>query len=106
MAAHTPGPWTYQPEERDGEPAAAPSFFTIHAPHYFADVHVLVGEPGWARAEADARLIAAAPCMLEALRDFAALSPDHPPAGILPMAWRAAVDAARATVAKATQDPA
>ncbi len=106
MARHTPGPWTYQPEERDGEPAAAPSFFTIHAPHYFADVHVLVGEPGWARAEADARLIAAAPELLEALRWIAVLSPDHPPPGILPMAWRAALNAASAVIAKATGEAA
>lgn len=39
--------------------------------------------------------------ILAALRVFAGLPADTPPAGILPSAWRAALDAARAAIAKA-----
>lgn len=91
----TKGPWSYAPEERDGEPVERPNFFTIHAPHYFADVHVLVFEPDSTRAEADARLIAAAPAMLAALRELVGQRDAH-------FHTRAAWDAARAAIAAAT----
>lgn len=46
-------------------------------------------------------LIAAAPEMLELLREFASLPPDTPPPGISKTAWAAALHAARAAIAKA-----
>jgi hypothetical protein len=75
-AQHTPGPWSHEPEEHNGEPAEAPRFFTIHGPMYFADVHVLTSHEDHSIAEANARLIASAPDMRAALmvcRDY--LSP-------------------------------
>ena len=88
-AQHTPGPWVTGPAswERNGDVR-----------------YTLVGikEANWP----DCRLIAAAPDLLEALRHFAALDPDHPPAGILPTAWSAALEAARAAIAKATGEEA
>jgi hypothetical protein len=62
MSAHTPGPWTYDlaPHAEGQKPFA----FCISGAQYFADVHVLATDADTARAEADARLIAAAPDML------------------------------------------
>ncbi len=108
MAGHTPAPWTYQPEEHLGRPGDEPNFFTIHNAQgrYFADVHVLVGEADHTRAEADARLIAAAPELLEALRLFANLPAEGPPPGVMRAPWEKAIAALVAAIAKATGEAA
>jgi hypothetical protein len=46
----------------------------------------------------DARLMAAAPELLAALRLFAALPEDAPPPGVMPSAWKAALAAARKAI--------
>ena len=61
MTQHTPGPWTIEQIIPEGEP----QFWPIAGPHTFkvADVYL---------SEIDARLIAAAPEMLDALKELIA----------------------------------
>jgi hypothetical protein len=59
MSKHTPGPWTVEPWAEDGG-------FGIKSPHglWFANVYPVPSHP----AEANARLIAAAPEMYDFIR--------------------------------------
>jgi len=67
MSNSTPGPWSYDAAPHDD--AEQPSAFCISGDgRYFADVHVLTSDPDTARAEADARLIAATVDLLAAVR--------------------------------------
>ena len=66
MTKHTPGPWTMHPRFDDGAEVCA------IAPVAWCSVATTVGSSGdqsidAAEARANARLIAAAPCLLEAL---------------------------------------
>lgn len=57
MTAHTPGPWTFNPDPE------WPDEFNVRDSHGFLIVHVT----SYKQSEADAHLIAAAPQLLEAL---------------------------------------
>lgn len=92
---HTPGPWNYRPEKLHddvhhvagrGPEVAVGLRFTIHVPAN--------GPTRDEEAEATARLIAAAPEMLEALRAFADEAERE-------SAFPSEVAAARAAIAKA-----
>lgn len=98
VAAHTPGPWfrtgkgwTVRAPER---PYVTASGTTLSMRHDVATVHQIGSYPG--EREANARLIVAAPDLLEALRTILAIEEDHgDPTG---PEW----DAARAAFYKAT----
>jgi hypothetical protein len=62
---HTEGPWRYQPPLGEGDHAVLSEKITNFGNFYVAVVH------GGKQAEANARLIAAAPELLEALKDIA-----------------------------------
>ena len=99
MSAHTPGPWTVRdiptqgryigPANDGGAPSVA-----------FAMSRTSRSE---AQLDANARLIAAAPCLLDALRALVSID-DGDCAALYPHAD--AYEAARAAIAKATGEPA
>ena len=93
MSAHTPGPWAVGPEfDNDGEPE-----IIIEHQTPFGNLVIAVALPGLQGQEANARLIAAAPELLEALQNLLAVASvriDDPRI--------VQFDAARAAVAKAT----
>lgn len=86
MTQHSRTPWTTR---------------MVESGHYALVVSALDGDLALVSRIDNARLMAAAPQMLAALRHFAGLPSDTPPAGILPSAWRAALDAAHSAIAKA-----
>lgn len=61
MSKHTPGPWSYEPEIN--RVFSEPTQKCVAAPHILGNPAVMADWP------ADARLIAAAPEMLEALKE-------------------------------------
>ena len=88
--AHTKGPWVFH-EEYEG-PSWGVNYSVTRATNPLEDVAAVVGT------EADARLIAAAPDLLDALTECVALRrADNPADG-----WADAIDAARAAIARAT----
>lgn len=102
-AKHTPGPWVYALDDGPiGEPMARPSVTTvarccdyvIGLPSSIPGGNYRDGDPS-GDPEADARLIAAAPDLLDALQRIA----DETAA-----TW--VCDIARAAIAKATGEPA
>lgn len=104
MSAHTPGPWFLIPGDWLCPRIGAPGFKRAVADAIQRDPHPVDGEGiDSATAEANARLIAAAPELLEALIQasrvmeiFAQISPDDVPlAGSIRQMMRAAI--ARAT---------
>ena len=90
---HTPGPWTAEPY-RVGDSAYKIVYDADG--HWLAEVFDVPNAPD--TAAADARLIAAAPELLEALRNLVGLAEMR---GSL-HEYRAALDEARAAIAKAT----
>ena len=93
---HTPGPWVVDPAVRQG--------FTVYAPKegFIVGTQDEEGRFGAIESKANARLIAAAPDLLEALQDVCArllyrgvsTNAGHPD--------RTALEVARAAIAKAT----
>lgn len=92
----TPGPWAAT-EEAHGW-----AYVTSAGSAYPGNVATCWQQPG-SVALANARLMAAAPELLAALRSFASLPSDTPPPGILPSAWREALAAAEDALAKAEE---
>ena len=98
MSKHTPGPWVF--EARDGDhPLNDQDGWGCDGLWAVDGGFILGAGPGWdssyvAPDDADARLIAAAPELLEALVDLVAFYP--------PDSTDAAVTSARAAIAKAT----
>ena len=107
MSKHTPGPWValYQPG-RDAEIATV---------SWVGEWCVGVNTPGfpgcnyrdtkWGDTEADARLIAAAPDLLEAIKgllEVHGVRQDSADIGLVNQSWVDISDLARAAVAKAT----
>jgi hypothetical protein len=90
---HTPGPWFFHRDEllHDGRPNGSL--------HLVADVDQEGNGLDWQTNEANARLIAAAPDMLEALRRLEAMVRILPPDMDAP---DSALAQARAAIAKAT----
>lgn len=70
MSAHTPGPWQYVRE--NGSPTTGPHMIKGAIPGYLAEVR----DCGSGDVEANARLIAAAPDLLEALKGVLAIVSD------------------------------
>lgn len=104
MAGHTPGPWYIEPT---GER-------TCNGPTVSIDQSPLkiVARPDWhldhEEYMANARLIAAAPDLLEALHDCLTIVQDEYDEDPEPedlTSWKRAIDAARAAIAKATEQP-
>ncbi len=88
MSKHTPGPWTvFDAAKEDG----ISDFYGIDAPN--GDAVVLYDREGGIESEADARLIAAAPDLLEALQQLVACHDEPTCPGL---------DLARAAISKAT----
>ena len=80
---HTPGPWTARKPWRDGAPVPGANF--IEAPRsVVADIQPWMGESSeadescYAEADANARLIAGAPELLEALGWIVEFIGEHP----------------------------
>lgn len=92
--SHTPGPWIAE-AETDRRPAG------VSAPHNYALADVF-GESRAVR-EANARLIAAAPEMLEALRNVAAVGHARDNVERANDKLDACIEWARAAIAKATE---
>ena len=67
MSAHTPGPWRYD-MVKTGAIVHAVAKTIDDVPRYVADVHSHTHDADMRPAEYDARLIAAAPELLDALR--------------------------------------
>lgn len=96
--SHTPGPWTVTWDEFGGYDCMTPAF-RVRDENDRAVVTLDCGRTADPVIEANARLIAAAPDLLVALRDLCDAIPDEtitadPPLGC----W---VEAARAAIAKA-----
>lgn len=98
MNEHTPAPWHVENIDRDPT-------YTIHGPNRtwgLATVHLPLSNDMYyvqlKQAKANARLIASAPDLLEALRFFV----DHPGVSQLCTANSDVMTAARAAIAKAT----
>jgi hypothetical protein len=102
LAAHTPGPWIVgndgqgiyvHPMGREGFTVSQPSGLDPNVTHVGAHT-----------AEANARLIAAAPDLLATLRDSVAWLAEHAPymSGAVEEGYAATIDGMRAAIAKAT----
>ena len=101
MSAHTPGPWRYLPE--NGSPTTGQHMIAGGKPGYLAEVR----DCGSGDIKANARLIAAAPDLLEALLDalpYVEDVLDNPEqlACFKPGTVQRHVKAIRAAIAKAT----
>jgi hypothetical protein len=103
-AKHTPGPWSYEeaPPNEYGDVVA----YVITGEKYFADVHVLTSDPDTSRAEADARLIAAAPELLAAVLELREWINNWEPDFASDDEWPDTEHRVRAVIAKATGDEA
>src|SRR5262245_59246736 len=95
MSKHTSGPW-------HAVPFLVGSGMTVKDGTGHSVVTTASFRP-WEETEANARLIAAAPDLLSALREFVAINdrPHDPTRGT----WDAAIVMARAAIARATQVP-
>lgn len=91
MSKHTPGPWTLYDARKDG----STSFYVNHGPDYIGSVHLAPGRA--AVGSSNARLIAAAPELLEALQELV-YGIERPTSG----RFETAMPQARAAIAKAT----
>ncbi len=103
-AKHAPGPWRAIAPTDEGEGAQFINWFVgsdVPAVEGLAPKTLVSVMQATAYSEGNARLIAAAPDMLDALWLFARMSPSHPPAGISKTAWEAALSSASAAIAKA-----
>ncbi len=104
MSKHTPGPWVFSKSDQYGDMRfyVAQADGAPYTPDY-SDVATLIAETVNSERryiqEANARLIAAAPELLEALTNLCGLAEKRP--GSL-HEYKAAVDSARAAIAKAT----
>ena len=102
MNKHTPGPWRYYRE--NGSPTTGQHMIAGATPGYLAEVR----DCGSGDVQANALLIADSPDLLDALRELLAVAPSTPPAAGLIVGieqrHRAALDAARAAIKKATGD--
>lgn len=88
MSKHTPGPWQWS----NGR-------LLHNVPGEYSDTILDIQDKVWRPTEEDARLIAAAPELLEALQDLDALRGPFPPSDeAVEAAWRKA----SAAIAKAT----
>lgn len=99
MSAHTPGPWRYLPE--NGSPTTGQHMIAGGKPGYLAEVR----DCGSGDIKANARLIAAAPDLLEALRATLRCLEWHEQRHGVGMDAKAVKDA-RAAIAKATGEAA
>jgi len=103
MSEHTPGPWTYSRSEQYGDWRfyVAQADGARYTPHY-SDVATLIAETvsdeRRSIQEANARLIAAAPDLLEALSRLIEIE-DGP--GMAVIGWEGAMERAYAAIAKA-----
>ena len=96
MSAFTPGPWHYTQFLNDPRPCLV---WNADSSRCICDVHNAPGTRG-AVAEADARLIAAAPDLLEALKRAYLILCNN----AIDLDCDAAIDQARAAIAKALGD--
>jgi hypothetical protein len=94
MNEHTPGPWTYK---LDNDSPVNFEITTAHAPTSIVSGCGCCDSP-WVSSEADARLIAAAPELLEALEEIVKEYYENPDNG---RTLRWAIDGAKEAIAKA-----
>jgi hypothetical protein len=98
MTNHTPSPWRLEPAEVGGRVMACDDRATI--------VHVPPGNPMNPEVYADARLISAAPDLLEACRAFLAYHDADGESDVeMMLNYADAVEAAKAAIRKATGEP-
>jgi hypothetical protein len=109
---HTAGPWTYSrmllpprvEDRRSGFVVNGPDRDPLDLPIRICDLRVPRGVAGFAEGEANAKLIAAAPALLEALEglfEHCAMVHKHWGEGSNQREADAAIDAARAAIAQA-----
>ena len=71
---HTPGPWHWEADEVKGDPTGRVRYQVTALGKTVTRVYYSSFEGGLTNAEADAKLIAAAPELLSALRDLEAMA--------------------------------
>lgn len=98
MSKHTPGPWTVHPIYNNAPVLENIGVYEIEEAHEEGKESLMEGCDPWPAIEANARLIAAAPDLLEALEWI--VQPDHPIGSNAEFAQKAAKIAATA-IAKA-----
>ena len=98
MSKHTPGPWRY--DRSNGSPTTGQHMIAGAKPGYLAEVR----DCGSGDVQANARLIAAAPDLLDALQAIVKSLSDQDDEGLIEHAQQM-IDA-RAAIAKATGDQA
>jgi hypothetical protein len=104
VSGHTPGPWHWDSDPVKGDEHGRIRYRVCTVGQTITQVYHSSYEGGLTRAEADARLIAAAPDLLATLRDVLGWIPDGG-------AWHTdapmqSVAKARAAISKATGAPA
>jgi len=100
MSKHTPGPWNVS-EEWDGTSIKAGQF---HVTHTIQSCGFHSPEEDKAVTQANARLIAAAPDLLEALILLEHEMVESGNAGSTDYGWSPAIEKTRAAIAKATRE--
>lgn len=106
MSGHTPGPWTFVPQRDDPEGAPVTDLGGFRGPNgesicTFGENMEFYPDCGTPPSEADARLIAAAPDLLEAVRGFLSHVPMFTPQAELDAKREAVRAIGRAAIAKA-----
>ena len=96
-AQHTPGPWVYR---RSFDSSARRDIWTAADATGHRELVATIPDADGDHINADARLIAAAPDLLAALRDMVGAYQRH--FDVMPVAWQTYDDIARAAIAKAT----
>lgn len=82
---HTPGPWSFYPDKNTGVIMIMRPHPLDEKPHEGGDGMVISEiRKGWGPSAANARLIAAAPDLLAALKKMTALLAAHPDGGLYP----------------------
>lgn len=109
VAKHTPGPWHWDSDPVKGDPTGRIRYRVVALGKTIAQTYYSSYEGGLTNAEADTRLIAAAPDLLEALESISAWVESQADgqskgghATFDLMMLRDQRDAARAAIAKAT----
>lgn len=106
MSKHTPGPWHWESDAVKGDPMGRVRYQVTALGKTVTRVYYSSYEGGPTNAEADARLIAAAPDLLEALQSIAECCDEHYAARDYASRQTEIRGIARAAIVKATGEDA